>query len=121
MDAADTVEVVLLPLGVTVNVYDVPFVSPATVQLCAPAVGGVTPLTLHVAVPGEAATVYRVATPSAVKLTVIAPLPARTAVGAVKAAAPANEAVPRSTSAMTIRPRTNLFVRFMGLKPDVPS
>ena len=31
-EAADTVELVLLPLGVTVNVYAVPLVKPVTVQ-----------------------------------------------------------------------------------------
>jgi hypothetical protein len=33
VDAADTVEVVPPPLGVTLKVYDVPFVSPVTVHV----------------------------------------------------------------------------------------
>jgi hypothetical protein len=32
-DAADAVDVVLLPLGVTTKVYDVPFVSPVIEQV----------------------------------------------------------------------------------------
>jgi hypothetical protein len=33
VDAAEALDVVLLPLGVTTKVYDVPFVSPAIVQV----------------------------------------------------------------------------------------
>ena len=78
-DASETVEE--LPVGVTVNVYDEPFVSPVTVQLWAPE-GTVTELaTVQVKVPGDAATVYSVATPSATKLTLIAPVPAFATVG----------------------------------------
>jgi hypothetical protein len=50
-DAADIVEVVLPPLGVTVKVYDVPFVNPEIVQLCV-VVGAVALKTVHVKPPG---------------------------------------------------------------------
>ena len=39
-DGADVADVVLLPEGVTVKVYESPLVRPVTVQLCVP-VGGV--------------------------------------------------------------------------------
>jgi hypothetical protein len=56
-DASDAKVVVLLPLGVTMNVYDVPLVSPVTVQFCAP-VGAVTVLTtVQVKLPGVEVTV----------------------------------------------------------------
>jgi hypothetical protein len=56
-EAGDTKEVVLLPLGVTVKVYDVPLVSPDTVQLCDP-VGAVVLLAkVQVRPPGDEVTV----------------------------------------------------------------
>ena len=86
-DASDTAEPVPLPLGVTVKVYDVPFVSPDTVQVCEP-VGGVVVLTtvqLALGEPEAVLTVYRVATPSAVKVTAIFPAPAFATVGVDRA------------------------------------
>jgi hypothetical protein len=50
-DAADTVDVVPPPLGVTVKVYDVPLVSPEIVQLCE-VVGAVELKTVQVKPPG---------------------------------------------------------------------
>ena len=56
-DAADAKVVVPLPLGVTVKVYDVPLVSPDTVQFCDP-LGGVTVLmTVQMKFPGVEDTV----------------------------------------------------------------
>ena len=56
-EAAETKVVVPLPLGVTVKVYDVPLVSPDTVQFWGPT-GGVTVLTtLQVKFPGVEVTV----------------------------------------------------------------
>ena len=99
-DAADVNEVVPLPLGVTVKVYVTPFVSPLTVQDCAP-VGIVTLLmTEHVPLctavdcravgttVAVAFTVYCDATPSAVKLTLMAPLAAHATVGVARKLVP---------------------------------
>ena len=84
VDGPDTVDVVPLPEGVTVNVYDTPLVRPVTVQLCAP-VGGVVVLMMKQLPPaGELVTVYRVAVPSATKLTLMAPVPALPVVGVAK-------------------------------------
>jgi hypothetical protein len=47
-DAAEMVDVVLLPLGVTVKVYAVRLVSPVTLQLCAPVGAVVVFATTHV-------------------------------------------------------------------------
>ena len=80
--------VVLFPLGVTMKVYDVPLVSPVTVQFWdgeagialvppAPTVQ-VWPLAV---VPLYAVTTYVNATPSGTKVTLIAPLPLFTTVG----------------------------------------
>jgi hypothetical protein len=57
VDAADTVEKAPVPLGVTVKVYDVPLVSPVTVQLCVPVGTGEEMLTTHVKPPGVEVTV----------------------------------------------------------------
>ena len=83
-EAAETVDVVPLPDGVTVKVYEEPFVSPATTQLCEP-LNAVADDTEQVKLPGDEVTVYSVATPSARKETVAAPLPAFAVVGAAKA------------------------------------
>jgi hypothetical protein len=57
VDDADTEDVVLLPVGLTVKVYPVPAVSPVTVQFCDP-VGAVIVLnTEHVNPPGLEVTV----------------------------------------------------------------
>jgi hypothetical protein len=56
-EAEDTVEVVPPPLGVTVKVYDVPFVIPATTQDCAPAPIGVRLARVQVKLPGVDVTV----------------------------------------------------------------
>ena len=91
-DASETVEAVEPPVGVTVNVYDVPFVSPVTVQLWAPE-GTVTELaTVQVELPGVEVTVYSVATPSATKLTLMAPVPAFATVGVGSAVVGVSEA-----------------------------
>ena len=74
-----------MPLGVTVKVYDEPFVSPVTVQLCEPAAGGVVVFTIEQLPLGEPLTTYDVATPSAVKVTLIAPEPAFATVGVAMA------------------------------------
>ena len=74
------------PLGVTVNSYCVPFVNPVTVQLCDP-VGAVSAATVQPstavvkAEPMYELTAYEVAEPSAVNVTLIAPLPAFATVG----------------------------------------
>jgi hypothetical protein len=82
----DASEVVLLPLGVTVKVYAVPLASPLTKQDCEPVGGEATvPLTMQPALAGVEVTVYRVAVPSAVNATLIAPLPARVNVRALRA------------------------------------
>jgi hypothetical protein len=52
LDAADTVEVVLPPDGVTTKVYDVPLVSPDTVQFCDPVSNGDVTLKVQVKPPG---------------------------------------------------------------------
>lgn len=76
VEALDEPEVPLPLVAVAVNVYDVPFVRLLTTQLVAGTV------TVHVAPPGAAVTVYEVgAVPlPAVTLTVASPLPG-TAVG----------------------------------------
>lgn len=51
LEAGETVEVVPRPLGVTVKVYEVPLVKPATVQFCDP-VGAVAAATVQVKPPG---------------------------------------------------------------------
>ena len=86
VDAADTVEPVLFPVGVTVKVYDVALVSPVTVQFWLPVGGVVVFATVQVKLPGVDVTVYRVAVPSAVKVTFMAPEPAVAAVGVARAA-----------------------------------
>jgi len=86
VDGPDTVDVVPLPLGVTVKVYDVPLVSPDTVQCCEPVGTGKESLTTHVTPPGFEVTVYVEATPSALKVTVTVPRPASTAVGVARTA-----------------------------------
>jgi hypothetical protein len=92
-EACDTSEVVLLPAGVTVKVYESPLVKPVTVQVCAP-VGGVVlfattqlALTALVAVDAEV-TVYVEATPSAWNETATAPLAANATVGVAKGVVP---------------------------------
>jgi hypothetical protein len=83
-ECADTVAVVALPLGVTVNVYATPLVRPVTVHDCAPVGGLAVLVSVHVCVPGVEAPAayvlitYVVATPSAVNEIVAAPLPAPT-------------------------------------------
>jgi hypothetical protein len=85
-EASEAKVVVLLPLGVTMNVYDVPLVRPVTVQFCAP-VGAVTVLTtVQVKLPGVDVTVYVEATPSATNATFTVPLPLDPMVGVAKAA-----------------------------------
>jgi hypothetical protein len=83
-EADEIVDVVAFPLGVTVKVYDVPLARPVTVQLWAPEGGVVVFTTTHDPL-GEPVIVYRVAVPSAVKLTLIAPEPALLTVGLGKA------------------------------------
>jgi hypothetical protein len=56
-EAAETTEVVPPPLGVTVKVYDVPFVRPVTVQFCEPVGTVVVFTTVQVALPGVEVTV----------------------------------------------------------------
>jgi len=69
-EAADTVDVVLLPLGVTVKVYDVVRASPVTLQLSDPVGGESVSETTHFCEPPpDANTVYVEATPSAMKVT----------------------------------------------------
>jgi hypothetical protein len=78
------------PLGVTVKVYDVPFESPVTVQVCAPVRATKVLATTQVLAPGVPpevfATVYVAATPSATNETLMAPLPAFATVGVARAA-----------------------------------
>jgi hypothetical protein len=91
VDAADTVDDVLLPVGVTTKVYASALTSPVMVQFCAP-VGGVDVLTtvqVAVVAPPLVAelidTVYVVATPSAVNATLSAVVPAKVTVGVAMA------------------------------------
>lgn len=87
LEAREPVDAVLLPLGVTVNVYDVPLVSPVTVQFVDAAGIAVVPPapTVQVwplaVVPMYAVTTYVDATPSGIKVTLIAPLPLFKTVG----------------------------------------
>jgi hypothetical protein len=88
-ESPDTVDEVLLPLGVTVNSYNVVSANPVTLQLCVP-VGGVTVLmtvqekAVAASEPKNAFTVYVVATPSAVNVTRIEVAPEVATVGAVR-------------------------------------
>jgi hypothetical protein len=82
---AETTVVVPLPLGVTVKVYDVPLVSPVTVQCCAPVGAVVVLITVQVKLPGVEVTTYVEATPSAVKFTTTEPLAAVPIVGVARA------------------------------------
>jgi hypothetical protein len=102
-DAAETVDEVPPPVGVTTKVYDVPFVRPLTVQLCAP-VGGVVVFATVQLPPGVPATVYKVATPSATNETVIAPVPAFLTVGAASAAVGASATDAADTVELVLLP-----------------
>jgi hypothetical protein len=84
-DLSETTVVSALPLGVTVKVYDVPLVSPVTVQCCAPVGAVVVLITVQVKLPGVEVTVYVEATPSAVKFTRTEPLGALPIVGVARA------------------------------------
>ena len=96
-DGAEGSDVVPLPLGVTTKVYVTPFVSPDTVQLCAPVGAVVLLATVQVLVVALLAplrlltveeTTYVEATPSAVKATVAAPLPPQVTVGVARKVVP---------------------------------
>jgi hypothetical protein len=94
-EAAETNEVVPLPEGVTVKVYASPLVKPVTLQDCGTVADGGVLLLMTVHVPLAAlldvdaeATVYVEATPSAVKLTATAPVPANATVGVAKGVVP---------------------------------
>jgi hypothetical protein len=81
LDANDVVDVVLLPLGVTVKVYETPFVRLLTTQLYVLSAEN-EPVTVQLWVPPTALMVYVVAVPSAVNATLTSPLPAFVAIGA---------------------------------------
>jgi hypothetical protein len=88
-EAGDGVDVVALPEGVTINVYDTPLVRPLTVQVCAGLAGIATEFaTVHDRLPG----VYDVAVPSGVNVTFIVPEPAVFTVGWARVAAEAGNA-----------------------------
>jgi hypothetical protein len=70
-----------LPVGVTVNVYAVPLLSPVTVQLCAPVGAVVVLATEHPLLVGLDVTVKVDDVPSATKLTLTEPAPAFATVG----------------------------------------
>ena len=110
-DADDTVLAVPFPLGVTVNVYEVPFVNPPTVHDWVEVLAIAVVLeTVQVKFPGFEVATYVVAVPSGQKVTVTAPLPALATVGVVMAlpkVTPPDAATPvvsPVTSVLTVKP-----------------